>query len=71
MSEKNERGLLGRILLQRGLLKEWQLDEALQLQWNRCPDMRLGRLLIEMGFIKANDLYSALCYQNNLPETIL
>ena len=72
MSKRNERGLLGRILLERGLLKEWQLDEALQLQWNRRPDMRLGRLLFEMGFVRAQMISILLsAFKRTCPETIL
>jgi len=67
----SKRGMLGDILVGRGLLKAWQLDKALQVQWNARPDTRLGRLLVELGFVTPSALYSALCFQNNLPETVL
>jgi len=65
------RGKLGDILVGRGIQQPLQLERALWQQVNSRPERRLGRILVELGMVTSSQLYSALCHQNNLPETIL
>ena len=74
MDEEREEKMkkkLGEILMDDGVLHPSQLDKALWTQSSRLPNMRLGRILIELEMITSQQMYSALCRQNNLPETIL
>ena len=52
---------LGRILLERGLLDEEQLTEAMAEQQERGRS--LGRILVERGFVSEADLVTALATQ--------
>lgn len=67
---KKEKERIGAILVKRGLLHPLQLDRAIWCQVSRWPQKRLGRILVALGMISTSDLYSALCYQNNLPDVL-
>jgi hypothetical protein len=56
---------LGRLLIERGLLSEQQLVEAL-LEQNRTGD-RLGQVLIRLGFVEAPTVAMALATQHGGP----
>src|ERR1700730_18559352 len=56
---------LGEILIQRKLLEQDDLDRALELQKERGD--KLGKILIDLGFIASRDLLSALSDQLALP----
>ncbi len=56
---------LGRLLVERGLLSEQQLVEAL-LEQNRTGD-RLGQVLIRLGFVEAPTVAMALATQHGGP----
>src|SRR6267154_6834122 len=56
---------LGEILIQRKLLEPEDLERALELQKERGD--KLGKILIDLGFIAAKDLLSALSEQLDVP----
>jgi type IV pilus assembly protein PilB len=56
---------LGQILLEKGLLKPEQLEEALKVQKNTTE--QLGRILIELGFISEKDVLRAHAEQLGIP----
>src|ERR1700716_1451758 len=56
---------LGEMLMQRKLLEQEDLDRALELQKERCD--KLGKILIDLGFIASRDLLSALSEQLGVP----
>jgi len=53
---------LGQLLLEKKLLSAEQLDEALNIHWRR--GVAFGEICKELGFIKEEDLHSALREQN-------
>src|SRR6266576_3487141 len=56
---------LGEILIQRKLLEQEDLERALELQKERGD--KLGKILIDLGFIASRDLLSALSEQLGVP----
>jgi general secretion pathway protein E len=56
---------LGEILIQRKLLEQDDLERALELQRERGD--KLGKILIDLGFIASRDLLSALSEQLGVP----
>src|SRR4030088_1676153 len=56
---------LGELLIQRKLLEQDDLDRALELQKERGD--KLGKILIDLGFIASRDLLSALSEQLGVP----
>src|SRR6185503_21225759 len=56
---------LGELLIQRRLLEPEDLERALELQKERGD--KLGKILIDLGFIAAKDLLSALSEQLGVP----
>src|SRR3954465_2736697 len=56
---------LGQILIERKLLEPEDVERALELQKERGD--KLGKILIDLGFIAAKDLLSALSEQLNVP----
>lgn len=61
----SDRTPLGEILLQKGLITQEQLEEALQYQ--RKSGGRLGWILASLGYISRLDLYKALSEHFQLP----
>jgi len=59
------RKLLGQLLVERGLLPEDDLQKALQLQRERKG--RLGRILLDLGYISQLDLQTVLSEQLGIP----
>src|SRR5579863_9382715 len=57
---------LGQLLVERGLLPADDLEKALALQKER-PD-RLGKILIDLGFVSQQTLYSVLSEQLGIPR---
>ncbi|MDE3198054.1 MAG: type II secretion system protein GspE, partial [Acidobacteriota bacterium] len=57
---------IGRILVDRGLIAQEDLDRALELQRERRGE-KLGRILVDMGYLAQRDLLSALSEQLGLP----
>jgi len=60
-STQRPRGLIGEILLKKGLISQGQLEEALEAQKGTAK--KLGELLIERGHLSLRDLVSALAEQ--------
>jgi len=56
---------LGDILLEEGVLKKEQLDEALKKQ--KAEGGLLGKILEKLGYVKEIDIVAALVKQFNLP----
>jgi general secretion pathway protein E len=57
---------LGQILIQRGLIGAEDLDRALELQRERHGE-KLGRILVDMGYLAQRDLLATLSQQLGLP----
>ncbi len=57
---------LGQILIQRGLIGAEDLERALELQRERHGE-KLGRILVDMGYLAQRDLLAALSQQLGLP----
>ena len=66
MPATTSRKLLGQLLVERGLLPEDDLEKALSLQKERKE--RLGKILIDLGFISQQTLYSILSEQLGIPR---
>ncbi|NQS99796.1 MAG: hypothetical protein HQ595_01830 [Candidatus Omnitrophica bacterium] len=56
---------LGQVLLQRGVITQAQLDEALQMQQKQGG--LLGELLTGLGFTKEEEIAQALAIQHDFP----
>src|SRR5271166_3331199 len=56
---------LGEILIERKLITQEDLDRALELQKERGD--KIGKTLVDMGFIAMRDVLAALSDQLNLP----
>ncbi len=57
---------LGQILIRRGLLQPPDLEKALELQKER-PGDKIGRILVDLGFVAQRDVLSALAEQMEIP----
>ncbi|HUA84545.1 MAG TPA: type II secretion system ATPase GspE [Bryobacteraceae bacterium] len=60
---------LGEILLARGQIGQDDLDRALELQRERGD--KLGKILVDLGFIAARDILSALAEQLEVPLLVI
>ena len=58
---------IGDLLLQKGLITAKQIEEALSLQRSTHKGKTLGQILLELGFVKKDDLYSILAIQSGYP----
>src|SRR3989338_9831239 len=58
---------IGDLLLQEGLITEAQLQEAISLQKTNAKDKTLGQILLELGYVKKDDLYTVLAVQSGYP----
>jgi type IV pilus assembly protein PilB len=56
---------LGELLLDRGLINQSQMNEALDLQ--RVKGGLIGEILVELGFVKEDDIAQALTAQYGFP----
>ena len=66
MSTATSRKFLGDLLVERGLLPADDLEKALALQKERKD--RLGKILIDLGFISQQTLYAVLSEQLGIPR---
>ncbi len=57
---------LGEILLERRLITQEDLSRALELQRER-PGEKIGKILVDLGFVAARDVLAALGHQLQLP----
>ncbi len=60
---------LGEMLIARGLIEQEDLDRALELQRERGD--KLGKILVDMGYLAARDILSALSDQQGIPLAVL
>ena len=60
---------LGEILIERRLITQEDLDRALELQRERGD--KIGKILVDLGFIAARDVLSALAEQLQVPLLVL
>ncbi|MGC8815568.1 MAG: GspE/PulE family protein [bacterium] len=58
--------LIGQVLLEKGLITNNQLEQALNYQRNN-PNKRIGEVLVELGYITYQDLAKALAESLNIP----
>jgi len=56
---------LGQILLEKNLISDQQLDDALKIHWKK--GVALGEILKELGLLRENELSEALCMQKRPP----
>jgi type IV pilus assembly protein PilB len=56
---------LGQILLEKGLIRQDQLDEALKVQKNTTE--QIGRILVELGFVSEKDVLRGHAEQLGIP----
>jgi type IV pilus assembly protein PilB len=56
---------IGQILIQKGLITEQQLNEALAMQ--KQTTQRIGELLVDLGHLDQRQLYEALAEQQGIP----
>ena len=61
---------LGEILIERRLITQEDLSRALDLQKER-PGEKLGKILVDLGFVAARDVLSALSHQLQVPALVL
>lgn len=57
---------LGELLISKGLLNEQDLNRALELQRER-PSDKIGKILVDLGFVAPRDVLAALSEQLSLP----
>ncbi|MBM3246803.1 MAG: hypothetical protein FJZ13_05730 [Candidatus Omnitrophica bacterium] len=58
---------IGELLLQKGLITQIQLEHALSLQHSKEKEEHLGQILIELGYVSREDLYTILAIQSGYP----
>lgn len=61
---------LGEILLERRLITQEDLSRALELQRER-PGEKIGKILVDLGFVAARDVLAALGHQLQLPVVVI
>ena len=66
--QRRKLATLGQILIKLNKITIEQLKEALLLQKDKYPQMRLGEILIEAGFITLQELHNALAFQFLYPH---
>ncbi|MFN4219877.1 MAG: GspE/PulE family protein [bacterium] len=59
--------LIGQVLVEKGLVTNEQILEALEYQKTKYPNKRIGEILVEIGFITEEDLARALAESLNIP----
>ncbi len=59
------RKLIGQILVERNLITPQELQNALSLQ--REKKEKIGRILLDLGYLAEKDLIAAICDQHNTP----
>src|SRR5580700_8772911 len=63
---------LGEILIERRLITQEDLDRALELQRERADNNeKIGKILVDLGFISARDVLSALAEQLQVPLLVV
>jgi type IV pilus assembly protein PilB len=62
-----DRRLIGQILVERGLITQALLEQALSVQKADALPVQLGEVLIRLGYVSEIDIVTALVLQCNLP----
>jgi hypothetical protein len=62
---RRRRRLLGQMMVEKGLITPRQLEQALRTQ--RGIDERLGRIIVELGYVSELDMFRTLSEQDGLP----
>ncbi len=65
MRRPAERKQIGRMLIDKGLINEQQLEEALEAQ--KQSSQLIGEILVDLGYINPPELYETLAEQLNVP----
>jgi hypothetical protein len=60
---------LGEMLIERKLITPDDLERALELQKERGE--KIGKILVDLGFVAARDVLSALSEQLSIPQVVL
>jgi type IV pilus assembly protein PilB len=58
---------IGDLLLQKGLITSGKLQEALSLQHGKDKDKPIGQILVELGYVNKDELYTILAIQIGYP----
>ena len=58
---------IGKLLVQKGIINEDQLKEAVTVKFEKEKDKALGQILLELGHLKREDLHYALAIQSGYP----
>ncbi len=64
MRPSAQRPMLGQMLVQKGLITEEQLNEALTMQ--KQTTQRIGEILVDLGYVDKRQVYEALAEQQGL-----
>jgi len=64
-AERSARTLLGQMMLDRALITPRQLSDALKAQ--KRTRKRLGRILVELGYVSELDMFCVVSGQDGLP----
>ncbi len=64
-AEHQHRRLLGQMLLEQGLITPRQLSDALKAQ--RRTRQKLGRVLVDLGYVTELDMFQSVRRQDALP----
>ncbi len=64
MDRRPQHTKLGQLLVQRGVVAEWQFLAAMG---SRKPGQRLGEVMIERRFLSEEQLFETLAFQHGLP----
>ncbi|MBM3501750.1 MAG: type II secretion system protein GspE, partial [Armatimonadetes bacterium] len=65
MRASAQRLMIGQLLVQKGLITEERLNEALAMQ--KQTTQRIGEILVDLGYIDQRQLFEALAEQQGLP----
>ncbi|MGQ9732385.1 MAG: GspE/PulE family protein [Candidatus Zipacnadales bacterium] len=65
MRASGRRLMIGQILVQKGLITEEKLNEALETQ--KQTTQRIGEILVDLGYVDQRQLYEALAEQQGIP----
>lgn len=68
LERKRKSALLGKILLNRKTITREQLNQALLIQKEVCPDKALGQILVNLGYMSTDELHTVLGLQFQYPH---
>jgi len=68
LERKRKLGTLGKILLDRKTITHEQLNQALLMQKEIYPGKMLGQILVDLGYVTTDELYTTLGLQFQYPH---